>query len=367
MLVVDTSPASVQRHRDYASFNFEEEEAIILGFEASIPSWMDDDQESREELKASIRAIRDEAQKMDYFLVVEKLETLREELSSAKRALANTSAESKELRELLRQNDSRVAMLQLERDLYKADAARFKNDLQIIFQKASLIRVSSLFQESQSNEDLSECQTFQSSCNRKPERTYAHVRLESKRESPVRGKYRMPTREWLLGYLTVPYKARYTPLKETESMPDKTASCTASIRRLVSLQQRVMIKAKPQEVEMTTSGVSIEARVQELHKRLRTSMDTARELRKRLAMCSRHNEALVGRLGNESDSTQAVQCEKEARNESAVHFLKTDDAKERRIAHSQVEYQGDRISAPERIQQIDHSTAHHSYPTFDEL
>jgi hypothetical protein len=98
--------------------------------------WSDDEDDSfpmggsdRGGIRASIEAIRQEASRVDAVMALNKLDTLQQEKNSLTRAMKNRSAEMDEMRALIRLKDDRLATLELERDLYKADASKMKSDL----------------------------------------------------------------------------------------------------------------------------------------------------------------------------------------------------------------------------------------------
>jgi len=68
---------------------------------------------------------------MDAALAMDEVRSLKHELAAVKRQLADKKAEVKEKREIIRRKDERLAKLELERDLYRADARKLKGDLHI--------------------------------------------------------------------------------------------------------------------------------------------------------------------------------------------------------------------------------------------
>jgi hypothetical protein len=73
-------------------------------------------------LQSSIDNIREEASRVDAAVALHRLETVQLELDETRRQLHNRRQELEEQRAVIRLKDDRLATLELERDLYKADA-----------------------------------------------------------------------------------------------------------------------------------------------------------------------------------------------------------------------------------------------------
>lgn len=86
-------------------------------------------------MMASIEAIREEASRVDTVIALDQLDSIKEELRSTKRRLVSKSIELAELRALIKVKDMRLGTLELERDLYKADAAKMKTDIECHIRK----------------------------------------------------------------------------------------------------------------------------------------------------------------------------------------------------------------------------------------
>jgi hypothetical protein len=82
-------------------------------------------------IHASIEAIRHQASRVDTVMALNLVDTFQQELNTLTRAMNNRTAEMEEMRALIRLKDDRLATLELERDLYRADANEMKSDLEI--------------------------------------------------------------------------------------------------------------------------------------------------------------------------------------------------------------------------------------------
>lgn len=82
------------------------------------------------DLHDSIEAIREEASRVDTVMALNQLDTMRQELDTIKRELHNRGSQVKELHALVSLKDDRLSVLELERDLYKADVTRMQMDRQ---------------------------------------------------------------------------------------------------------------------------------------------------------------------------------------------------------------------------------------------
>jgi hypothetical protein len=81
------------------------------------------------EIQAAINKIRKEASRMDTVIALDQLNTLQTELEVVTKALHERSVETEDLRIQLEEMEERVACLELERDLYKADTGKLQDDL----------------------------------------------------------------------------------------------------------------------------------------------------------------------------------------------------------------------------------------------
>lgn len=80
-------------------------------------------------IQAAIDAIRKEASQMDIIMALDSLKTIEAELMVTSRALHERSLEAEDLRSQLEQKQEIIAGIELERDLYQADASKLKDDL----------------------------------------------------------------------------------------------------------------------------------------------------------------------------------------------------------------------------------------------
>jgi hypothetical protein len=83
------------------------------------------------EIQAAIDEIRKEASRMDIVMALDQLKTVQTELEVVTKALRERSVEGEDLRIQLEEMEERVACLELERDLFKADASKLRDDLKM--------------------------------------------------------------------------------------------------------------------------------------------------------------------------------------------------------------------------------------------
>jgi hypothetical protein len=81
------------------------------------------------EIQDAISEIRKEADRMDVFLAIDQLHTMQSELDLVNKALKEQSLEAEDLKQQLEEKDQQISSLELERDLYKADSSRARDDL----------------------------------------------------------------------------------------------------------------------------------------------------------------------------------------------------------------------------------------------
>mmetsp|Transcript_63342 Transcript_63342/g.182251 ORF Transcript_63342/g.182251 Transcript_63342/m.182251 type:complete len:589 (-) Transcript_63342:28-1794(-) len=84
---------------------------------------------SDSEIQAAIDEIRKEASQIDIIMALDQLKTVEADLEITSRALRDRSAEAEDLKVQLKEKDERISCLELEKDLYKADAMKLKDDL----------------------------------------------------------------------------------------------------------------------------------------------------------------------------------------------------------------------------------------------
>jgi hypothetical protein len=87
------------------------------------------------EIQAAINDIRKEASQMDVILALDQLKTLQSELEAVNKQFSARSMENEELKIQLEEKEDRVATLELERDLYQADADKLREDLKTCVEK----------------------------------------------------------------------------------------------------------------------------------------------------------------------------------------------------------------------------------------
>ena len=80
----------------------------------------------------SIEAIREEAARIDTIMALDQLDTMKQELGSVKKILEARRMEVHDLRELVSLKDDLLCTMELERDLYKAEVAKLKDQLEMV-------------------------------------------------------------------------------------------------------------------------------------------------------------------------------------------------------------------------------------------
>jgi hypothetical protein len=122
----ETSPTSVLqfdsrlRKDDIAHSTYEEDdESFQLDFDGT-----------DSEIQDAINEIRKEASRMDILMALDQVHTVQSELSVVTKALHERSTEAEDLRLQLEEGEERMSFLELERDLFKADASKVRDDLE---------------------------------------------------------------------------------------------------------------------------------------------------------------------------------------------------------------------------------------------
>jgi hypothetical protein len=271
--------------------------------------WSDDEDDSfptggsdRGGIRASIEAIRQEASRVDAVMALNKLDTLQQEQNSLTRAMQNQTAEMDEMRALIRLKDDRMATLELERDLYKADANKLKSDLLTCSE-----RIKSYDLHSRSEPSLGDtpprsgpirpAASFESVPvvsipKQKSDSSIAHqAQYEPDQEglSRDRATYTDPT---IVSDMST-YSAYSQNLPRRENIMRPKSRHFLPFRCKSGSRRTIQSSALP-TIELT--GISLQKQVDEMNERLLASMKASEELRKRLAMISRYYENLVRRL-----------------------------------------------------------------------
>lgn len=279
--------------------------------------WSDDEDESfpiggsdRGGIRASIEAIRQEASRVDAVMALNKLDTLQQEQNSLTRAMQNRSAEMDEMRALIRLKDDRLATLELERNLYKADASKMKSDLLTCSERIKSYETHSLSEPSLAgtvprSEPIRPATSSESPPSvliprQKSDSSIVHqVRIEpdhealSRDSSVATGSVRASFTYHTLVSDMSSYSGYPQNLPKREKIVRPKARNFLPFRNKAGSRRTAQSSALP-TVEMPS--ISLETQVDEMNERLLASMKASEELRKRLAMISRYYENLVRRL-----------------------------------------------------------------------
>jgi hypothetical protein len=283
--------------------------------------WSDDEDDSfpiggsdRGGIRASIEAIRQEASRVDAVMALNKLDTLQQEQNSLTRAMQNRTAEMDEMRALIRLKDDRLATLELERDLYKADASKMKSDLLTCSERIKSYDLHSLSEPLLAgtpprSEPIMPASSFESP-------PVVLIPRQQSDSSIVQQATIEPDHEGLSrdSYVTTgSVRASHTDITVVSDMsgysaysknlpkrdkivrpkPQSKARTFLPFRNKGGSRRTVQSSALP-VIEL--AGISLQKQVDEMNERLLASMKASEELRKRLAMISRYYENLVRRL-----------------------------------------------------------------------
>ena len=128
----------------------------------------------RSHIKDVIESIREQALHVDAVIALDKLHTTKTELLTVSNDLKHRSAEVGELKNQLKSLKAQLATLELERDLYHADASRSKADLKECIQYIVKLKAKSGNEESHhpdSRESVSTLAVSQTSALATPDKT----------------------------------------------------------------------------------------------------------------------------------------------------------------------------------------------------
>lgn len=300
--------------------SYQETRSVMRSDHVDIHNWDDDlSLEGLEGIQEAIAAIRKEALRVDAVLAMDQLDSVKQELEAVKRDLSRKSVEMEEQRILLRLKDDRLATLELERDLYKADTAKLKHDLKTCLEQIQAETEMSTLSGSESTPEKSmedeksayspssKDQVFLVPRRSPSSRAVTHTRIEKGRLKPGMTQQSDGFLEQSTNsILSSSESGFFGRQRDLASMATQGRTKQAShhreknisrplIRRLIGSKQRKQEMAR--EVELTgMARVSLELQIDELQQRLKSSMETAEELRRRLAMVSRYYENVVRQL-----------------------------------------------------------------------
>lgn len=98
-------------------------------------SWSDDEGSARSGIRPSFDLIKREMSRMDEITKIGKLESFKTELYTMSRRLHRRNAEVHELRKQISQSFTMIGVLELERDLCRADTEQLRADLMSLSKK----------------------------------------------------------------------------------------------------------------------------------------------------------------------------------------------------------------------------------------
>jgi hypothetical protein len=295
----------------------EREEASVLYLGLDLDSsfcWSDDDYSAAADIRDSIVAIREEASRVDArvgaIMASDKLDTLKQEFSSVSRKLHIRSVEVRELKAMVGQTAMNVGHLELERDLYKADAEKFKTDLYHLTDKIRALDLQEDFnpshlKESPSNVSHSgECRSQASLFSE--EGANQNKRQVLREESAPYGVLYSESASYSVSEIRpvsrISESIDGSLTQSSRGISKKSSGCSRGKRFLKRVRRRTR-KTPPSTETVSSSldpftGVSPDLQQQDVHQSLKSSMETSEELRRRLAMICHHYENLVRQLQN---------------------------------------------------------------------
>lgn len=115
-----------------SKFDFEDDSTHSAAYSDSVESgeYLDfGPEETDSAIQAAIDEIRKEASRMDLIMALDQIKTLQNELQLVTKALEERSTEVEDLQIRLKEVEGRVACVELERDLFQADATKLREDL----------------------------------------------------------------------------------------------------------------------------------------------------------------------------------------------------------------------------------------------
>ena len=228
----------------------------------------------------SIEAIRQEASRIDTIMALDQLDTMKQELNSVKRILEARRMEVHDLRELVSLKDDLLCTMELERDLYKGEVTKLKDQLKAA--SAGTDYVSEQLQTPTvhvtSVHALNETEpvVLVPSVNTAAMSTSEVKHLESTIDQP-------PTRNAHPGITCRSSREDFKDRSIVEEIRGKedTKSCLFAPRGIFRKKRRSDCR---------------DENIRELGRLLRTSLDTNEELRRRIAMLSAYYENVVERM-----------------------------------------------------------------------
>jgi hypothetical protein len=289
-------------------------------------TWSDDDDSEAEgfglNFYDSILAIRKEASMINAVMAVDQLDTLKGEMRSMRRELSDRTAEIEELHALIQFKDNRIGTLELERDLYKADTNKLANDLESCLLKLRIIGQAPNTLYDHTNQDLiidepskkvNDPTPFSSAgeaplaplnncITSQPDRSKGRLDPPSLVDSSHTAASRTTVTASTISRSVISpepiplfEKPRVTTgskrVNRVESRPRQANDRPFALCRNVS--QKEIAVPVPKETE--THGI-LQEQVQEMSQRLKVSVETSEELRRRLAKLNRYYESLVRHL-----------------------------------------------------------------------
>jgi len=344
----------------------ESESKETNSFDVDSYAWTDDDDYSdplesiNRAFHDSIKAIQEEASRVDAIMAIDQVDTLKQEVRAVKRELKDRSAEVEELRALVDLKDDRLATLELERDLFKADTSKLREDLRGYLEQIKISK-----EEARNQPILPPPVPRQGSPDRSPVRgpdtaSVGKQRIVQKasRDARIPSLAATPLPDGdssITGSIYTSFSSRgpeASRLMESAAMPPtkgKSPRCLSGqrVRAWVSLPRNASSRKSKHEnskSEVEMSEISLEAHVERLSQRLQASMETSEELRKRLAMISSYYETLVRRLQVRAVEIEADRTKMETDLCNQINSIEFDNRKNVGLLEKKLQWREEEIA-----------------------
>jgi hypothetical protein len=255
----------------------------IFGFDFS--SWSGED---HSEFRNSVALFREEASRLDAVLAMDKIDRLESELRALRNDLNNRCEELEEMQEILQLKDSRISALEMERDLYKADSKKLQIDLQSCITKFQALYESSSIPGGDKTEESAQ---LRPSPRRLDPPSCVGASTISQSASTAT-KTTLSRSSHSMSHGTIP--SHENPLLGTSLR--NHAKSRQTKRRMFLLcrsskqQENKSHPALSSENDSSMElDLSLEEQVEEMGVRLAASLAASEELRRRIAMLSKHH------------------------------------------------------------------------------
>lgn len=262
----------------------------IFGFDFS--SWSGEEQA---DFQKSVALFREEASKLDAVLAMDKIESLESEIRILRNDLNNRCEKLVEMQDIVHLKDSRISALEMERDLYKADARKLQSDLQSCITKFQALYESSSIPSSGKMEENSQSRPIVRRLD--PPSCVGPSTVSQSASSAT--KTTLSRSSQAMSHISIPSSGA----SEVSANLQKISTLRQTKRRIfllcrgskgdVSKSELNVSREKDSSIDV---DVSLEEQVEEMGLRLAASLAAADELRRRIAMLSKHHSCKTNEL-----------------------------------------------------------------------